>query len=166
MPLIVETSECLADSDTYVDLVEARAIAEKYGITLSDADLVLEQCLRKAYMYLLLFDRRMQGCKVQALQTGLFPRLNTSSASSGYLLGDVAIPSRVKLAQVYAAEEYCKGTDVRETNIYDGVSETDISGVIDIKFSSSAKTGTVVTITKALDCLRPYMTKSSGVIHG
>ncbi len=165
MSLTIETGLIVEGADSFISVADARVVATKFGMTLPADDTTLEVHLRNAYNYIQLYERKLSGSRVSALQTGPFPRMNCYDVY-GFMLDSETIPANAKHAQVAIAEEMGKGTDVRPTNEYSGIQSERLEGVVSTTYSSNAKYGAVVAITKAIDFLRPYIVASSAVIRG
>ena len=76
MALIVEDGTIVPSADSFLSLVDARLLAVNYGLTLPIDDTEAEIALRNGYLLLLTEERNLQGSRVSAEQTGIFPRKN------------------------------------------------------------------------------------------
>jgi len=105
--LIVETGSGVADSDSYLSLVDARALAEKYGITLPADDTEAEVLLRNGYLGLITIEPQLQGYRTHDIQTNIYPR--TGVYKNCVAVGADSIPNEVKLSQLYQADAIQSG---------------------------------------------------------
>ncbi len=76
MALIVETGAVIPDADSFTSLIDARALAVNYGLSLPTDDTEAEVVLRQGYLNLLQRERTLQGSRISAVQTGIYPRSN------------------------------------------------------------------------------------------
>jgi hypothetical protein len=161
MALVVETGQIIQGADSYVGLVDARALAEKYGKELPADDTAAEAALRNGAVYVGLQERAMCGSRVSAEQELAYPRQHVFVY--GFPIAAESIPSQLIKAQVLAAVEYGLGTDVRASS--DGrVSQTErVEGAVTVSYFNNGTTGATTTITAAMDALRPLL---CGSING
>jgi len=66
------------------------------------------------------------------------------------------------MAQMFAAVEYGKGTDVMPVDDGLSVQLKEVVGAVKKQFFDNGKTGKGIVITQALDALKPLMGASSG----
>lgn len=155
MPLIVETGTVVPDADSYVSLADARVLASKYGFSLPVEDAEAETALRNGALYVDLQEPLMCGRRVSPEQTMAFPR--TGIRLFGFDVPRTSIPSQVIRAQVIAAVEYGKGTDVRGTSDGRATSMERVEGAVTVQYFDNGANGSIVTITAAIDALRPLL---------
>lgn len=155
MALVVETGAGLANADSYISLADGRALAEKYGMTLPDDDIQAEAALRNGALYIDLQEPFMCGRRVSAVQALAFPR--TGISQYGFPVPSNTIPARVAQAQVIAAVEYGKGTDVRGSSDGRATSMERVEGAVTVQYFDNGANGSSTTITAAIDALRPLL---------
>ena len=153
--LIVENGSIVPDADSYVSLEDARALAAKFGMTLPADDTEAEAALRNGALYVDLQEPLMCGRRVSASQSLAFPR--TGISLLGYPVSRTTIPSQVVRAQVIAATEYGKGTNVRGTSDGRAVASERVEGAVAVSYFNTGDNGSTVTITAAVDALRPLL---------
>lgn len=107
MPLTIEDGTGIANADSYVTLVEARAYATKYGFTLPADDTELEQLLCKATIYLETRRHEYLGSKTTTIQALQFPRTGVKIDCQD--LDANTIPQVLKNAQIQLAVEQQAG---------------------------------------------------------
>lgn len=155
MPLIVEDGTIVAGADSYISLADARALADKYGWVLPVDDTEAEAALRNGAGYIGLQEPQMCGSRVSPLQELSFPRQGVTLY--GYPVATDYIPSQVIRAQVIAAVEYGKGTDVRASSDGRATSLERVEGAVTVQYFNNGATGATTVITAAIDALRPLL---------
>lgn len=155
MALVVETGAVVPGADSYISLVEARALAEKYGKALPVDDTEAEAALRNGAVYVGLQEAAMCGRRVSAEQALAYPRQGASLY--GFPVASNSIPSQVINAQVLAAVEYGAGTDVRASTDGRTTSMERVEGAVTVEYFNNGTTGATTTITAAMDALRPLL---------
>ncbi|HID7510335.1 TPA: DnaT-like ssDNA-binding protein [Enterobacter hormaechei] len=155
MALVVETGNIVPGADSYISLSDARALAAKYGYVLPADDTEAEAALRNGAMYVGLQEPALCGKRVSAAQSLSFPR--TGISLYGFQVANNVIPDQVKLAQLIAGVEYGNGADVR--GISDGRVTTmeRVEGAVTVQYANNGNTGATITITAAMDALRPLL---------
>lgn len=153
--LIVEDGSIVSGADSYISLTDARALAAKFGLTLPTDDTAAEAALRNGAAYVGLQEPAMCGTRVSAAQELSYPRQGVTLY--GYDVGITTIPSQVIRAQVMAAVEYGNGTDVRASSDGRAASMERVEGAVTVQYFNNGATGTTVTITAAIDALRPLL---------
>lgn len=158
MALIVEDGTGLANADSYVSLVNARLFATDYGISLPVDDTEAEIALRQGAQYVDLSEPRFTGERLSDDQALAWPRVD-SYKCNGIDIPSDEVPSEAWKAQVYAAQTYGLGTDVRSN--YDGkeISSEKVAS-IKVDYFETGTDGTIV-ITKSSDAMRLLLCKSS-----
>lgn len=155
MPLIVEDGSIVPGADSYVSLVDARALADKYGWVLPTDDTEAEAALRNGTIYVGLQEPFMCGSRVSSEQDLSFPRIGMNLY--GYDVANNVIPSQVIRAQVIAAVEYGIGTDVRASSDGRATSMERVEGAVTVQYFNNGATGATTVITAAIDALRPLL---------
>lgn len=159
MPLIVEDGTGKSNADSYVSLADARQIADNYGFSLPVDDTAAEAALRNGAMYIGLQEASMCGRRVFATQALAYPR--TGVSVYGFPLSKNIIPSQLVTAQVMAAVEYGKGTEVRGSTDGRAVASERVEGAVSVSYFNNGQTGANVVITAAMDALRPLLCGSN-----
>ncbi len=159
MPLIVEDGTGLSNADSYTSLANARVIALAYGYTLPVDDDAANVTLRNGALYVDLQESRFNGSRLVNAQALAFPRKDFTNAF-GAALTDGEMPVVLGHAQVAAAAEFAKGTDVRASDDGKSVASEAVSGAVSVSYFNTGG-GADVTITKALDALRTLLSASA-----
>ena len=160
MALILEDGTGKSNADSFTDLATARAIAANYGVTLPTIDTDAEVALRQGCQYLMLSESRFSGSRVSASQALPWPRVGASN-QYGFEYSETDIPVQLSYAQVFAAAEFAKGTDVRATDDGKAIASEAVSGAVSVSYFDNGKTGESVIITRAMDALKPLLTGSN-----
>ena len=155
MALIVETGAIVPDSDSYISLADARLMAEKFGWSLPVDDADAETALRNGASYIDLQEDSLCGARVSADQSVAYPRKGVTV--NGFPVAEDSIPKQVIKAQVAAAVEYGKGTDVRASSDGRITTMERVEGAVTVQYADNGMTGATVTITAAMDALRPLI---------
>lgn len=153
--LIVEDGSGKSDADSYVSLDDARAMASKFGWALPDDDTEAESALRNGASYIDLQEPFLCGSRVSAEQELSYPRMGVSV--NGFPVSSDSIPKQVIKAQIAAAVEYGKGTDVRASSDGRITTHEEVVGAVVVEYANNGATGATVTITAAMDALRPLI---------
>ena len=155
MALVVETGNIVPGADSYISLSDARALAAKYGYVLPADDTEAEAALRNGAMYVGLQEPAMCGRRVSASQSLSFPR--TGISLYGFPVANKVIPDQVKLAQLIAGVEYGNGADVRASSDGRITTMERVEGAVTVQYADNGNTGATITITAAMDALRPLL---------
>ena len=111
MPLIVQDPLApVSNANSYLSLVDARALAAQYALILPDDDTEAESALINATLYLNTYEDRVGGERSTDTQSTMYPRKN-SHVRCAEVHSDV-IPDDIKLAQVIAAEAFGRGDNL------------------------------------------------------
>lgn len=134
MTLVIENGSGLEDSNTYIGLEDARALALTRGISLSTSDEVLSAQLVNAADRIGTYEPRFSGRRVNGEQGLSYPREN--SYRFGASLPNDAIPKELKLAQITIANILEEGGDIWATS-YAGITRETV-GPITTEYADSA----------------------------
>ena len=155
MALTVEDGSIVTNADSFVSLADARTLATALGWSLPDDDTEAEAALRNGAQYISLQETSLCGSRVSADQELAYPRKNVRLY--GFDVASDAIPKLVIKAQIAAAVEYGKGTDVRASTDGRAITHEEVTGAVAVDYSDNGVTGATVTITAAMDALRPLI---------
>ena len=157
--LIVEDGTGLANADSYISLVDARAWALKYGYTLPLDDTEADVKLRKGASYVDLFEGSFSGQRLVDTQSLAWPRINAykCAGQDQICLPPDSVPLEIQYAQVIAASFYASGLDVRANDDGLAVNSKEVVGAVKVSYFDNGKTGKSTEITEATDMLNNYM---------
>lgn len=134
MPLIVEDGTAKEDANSYVDLTDARAIADSRGISLNADDDLLSQELVSSADRLNTYESRFSGSRVDVDQGLSYPR--SGSIRFGSTFPADKIPKELKLAQVMLAGILNAGGEIWSSE-YGGISREKI-GPLEVQYTDDA----------------------------
>lgn len=160
MALTIETGQIVPGADSYVSLTDARALAAKYGLELPADNNLAEIALRNGANYIGLQEQQLCGYRVSPLQSLSFPRNGLKAYN--FPISNITIPPQVILAQVIAAAEYGKGTQVRGSSDGRAVAMERVEGAVTVQYFDTGNNGSSFIITAALDALSPFLCGSAG----
>jgi len=166
MSLIVEDGTGVADADSYQAVVDARALAVLYGISLPVDDTDVEVSLRKSYLHLNTLESQLQGNRTHTIQTGIFPRSNVYVNCN--LLDSEEIPKDVLLAQLYASEAIESGATTNAIDTGEKLAGFDVKGVYSETYQDNSSIKLNATIQGVNNSLSGYMksaTSSSNQVY-
>ena len=153
MALIVEDGTVVADADSFSSLIDARALAVNYGLTLPTDDTEAEVILRQGYLNLLQRERTLQGSRISAVQTGIYPRSNVQN--NCFPVDSDAIPNEVKLAQIYASDAINSGAETNNINTGERLSGFNVQGVYSETYQDGSRQSTNPSIQGVYNQLYP-----------
>jgi hypothetical protein len=152
--LTIETGQGVENADSYLTEADAQALALTYGITLPAIAADAEIVLRQGYLNLNTHESQLQGCRVYAIQTGIFPRSNVYA--NGFLLASDAIPNDLLLAQLYAASAIASGVDVNAVDNGQNLKSIDVKDVYAEEYQDGARVKVNSRIQGVYNQLQPY----------
>ncbi len=153
MALIVETGAVIADADSFLSLVDARALAVNYGLTLPTDDTEAEVILRQGYLNLLQRERTLQGSRISEIQTGIYPRSNV--LNNCFPVDSDVIPNEVKLAQVYASDAINSGAETNSVDTGERLSGFTVVGAYSETYQDGSTQSTNPSIQGVYNSLYP-----------
>jgi hypothetical protein len=165
MPLIVEDGTGLANSDSYQTLANARVSAQLLGFALPAQDVEAEQALRNGARYVDGFEGSFSGTRLLSTQALSYPRENSYRCYGRNTIdvGSDSIPTDLITAQLMAAAEYGKGTDIMPVNDGLSIASSEVVGAVKESYFDNGKSGNEIQITIAIDALRSLLCVGSGL---
>jgi len=151
--LIIETGAGIADADSYLSVVDARLLAESYGLTLDADDTAAEIQLRKGYRGLLTYEASLQGSRSYDIQTGIYPRAGV--VSNCVVVDMDVIPLDVKLAQLNYSDAIANGYGTNTVDNGQDLSGFNVDGVYSETYQDGASVKTNATIQGVTNSLYP-----------
>ena len=164
MALVVEDGTGLANADSYQSLVDARANANALGLNLPAGEVDAEVALRNGARYADRYERRFSGSRLVDTQALAYPRKDSYRCfgNNSIVVASDAIPNEMIMAQVFAAVEYGKGTDVMPVNDGKSIASNEVVGAVKQSYFDNGKTGKSIVITKSVDALSPLLCVGGG----
>ncbi len=153
MALIIETGDIIPNADSFTTLIDARVLAANYGLTLPIDDTEAEVKLRQGYLNLLQRERTLQGSRVDAIQTGIYPRSNV--LNNCFLVDSDVIPKEVILAQLYATDAINSGAETNNVNTGERLSGFNVTGVYSETYQDGSGQSTNPSIQGVYNSLYP-----------
>lgn len=158
MSLIVETGLIVAGANSFISLVDARALASTLGLSLSVDDTAAEIELINGARYINSQEPSLQGVRVSIDQTMCEPREGAYKYS--FPIPNDVVPSEAICAQVEAAAAIAAGTDPFPVDNGKEVKLNEVVGAVKQEFFESNVTASSIEITAALNCLYPITSEA------
>ncbi len=163
MALIVEDGTGIANADSFVSLVDARAKAALLGIALPADNTQAEIELRKGASYVNNQDSSLSGERLNpVVQTMCYPREN--STKHGHAVANNVVPIDAVNAQISAAATISGGVNPYKINDGKEVKSVEAVGAVKKSYYQSTSNTTEsgeVKLTEALAYLKPLMSDSA-----
>lgn len=154
MSLIVEDGTVVESANTFLSLSDARSLADDYGLTISDSDPVASVQLRQAYLALANHEQQLQGSRVSANQTGIYPRSGVEK--NCFELASNVIPLEVKLAQIYQVDAINSGSyETNNTDSGDKLASFEVVGAYKESYQTDSNTRLNTTVQGVYNSLYP-----------
>lgn len=153
MALIIEDGSVILNADSFLSVIDARALAENYGIELPVDDTEAEVLLRQGYLALLPREYTLQGSRVSADQTGIYPRAGVYN--NCFAVASDAIPSEIKMAQLYASDGINSGASTNNVDTGEKLSGFNVDGVYSETYQNGSSSSTNATIQGVVNSLYP-----------
>ena len=164
MPLTVQIPTAPIDNaNSYLSLVDARALADQYAYDLPVDDTEAEKALIKAFRYIESFEPSMCGTRTTTTQNTSFPRSGLTIRCEPF--PDDAFPVELLIAQVVAADYQGKGTDLSGGTNDGRAIASEKADVLEVSYFDNGKTGTSVTIPEFDSTIEPLLCNASNGIN-
>lgn len=156
MALTIEDGSVVAGANSFISLVDARAMALDMGISLDADDTAAETQLRQSYYQLVRsYQNRLQGNIVSSDQTGIFPRYNVYA--NGYLVPSNSIPVDVQRAQLEYGNAINGGADFNKTADGQELKGFNVQGVYSEEYKDGSNARTTPSVPAVSQWLQPYL---------
>lgn len=165
MALVVEDGTGLPNADSYQALVDARASALNLGLALPADDTEAEVALRNGARYADRWEPQFSGSRLKDDQALAYPRSNAYRCYGRNTIdiSNDAIPQEIIDAQLFAAVEYGKGTNLMPVDDGLSVKLNEVSGAVKQEYFDNGKTGAEITITQAVDAMSSLLCVGGGL---
>jgi len=134
MTLIIEDGTNVANANSYISCVNARAYAISRGITLPATDPELEILLIKSMDYLESLREKYQGVKTYSTQCLQWPRYGVYI--DGNAASSILIPNLLIKAQAQLSMEVFAGIDLQPTSVGYGIKKEKVDAIETEYFNS------------------------------
>lgn len=156
MPLTVQIPTAPIDNaNSYLSLVEARALAEQYAYELPVNDVEAEKALIKGFRYVESFETSMCGTRTTTTQNTSQPRSGVDIRCQPF--PDDAFPQELLIAQVIAAQYQGSGTDISGGTDDGKAIASEQAGKVSISYFDNGKTGSEVSIPEFDSTIKPLL---------
>lgn len=143
------------NANSYLSLVDARALAEQYAYDLPTDDTEAEKALIKGFRYIESFEGSMCGSRTTETQNSAYPRVGVTIRCKPF--PDDAFPQELLVAQVIAAQHQGSGTDLSGgTNSGLSIASEKVD-VLEVSYFDNGKTGTEVSIPEFESTIKPLL---------
>lgn len=164
MPTItVEDGSNVAGANSYVSLVDARALLDDYGQNLDVDDTIAEQQLLTASRYVDAFRARFQGLKTTSTQSMQWPR--SPVIIDGSSIDNDTIPQDLIDAQVFAAYENAQGQTLQPSSTGQSVRLEEVTGAVKVEYFDTGSVEGSPALVRVQDSLQPLFKNSSGQLR-
>lgn len=159
MTIIVEDGSNVTGANSYVSLVDARAILIPLGQDLDLDDAIAEQQILNAARYIEAFRQSFKGWKRNGIQSMQWPRFGVSIDDSS--IGSDIIPQDLIDSQVFAAYEYAQGQTLQPSSPGQSVASEEVVGAVKVSYFDKGAIDGSPTLVRVNDSLNPLL-KSDG----
>lgn len=132
MTIIVEDGSNVSDANSYVNLIDARAILIPLGQNLDIDDAIAEQQILNATRYIEAFRKRYQGWKTNNNQAMQWPR--SGVVIDGISIDIDIIPQDLIDAQVFSAYEFSKNQILQPSSPGQSVKSEEIVDAVKVSY--------------------------------
>ena len=153
--ITVEDGSNVANANSFVTIVEARAYAVERGVTLSAPDDDVAVQIIKAKDYLESFANRYQGEMTNADQALQWPRTDVYLYGSETVFPSNAIPKELKAAQNATVVALAQGVDIMPNYSASDFVTREKVGPIETEYADPTKVGIVPTLSAVDSLLAP-----------
>lgn len=156
--IIQDSSNPVSNANSYQSLVDARALAAMYAITLPADDTEAETALINGWAYIDSFEGEMCGERSTDIQNTAYPRSGVYIRCNE--LPSDEFPSELLYSQLVAAEAFGSGT-----NLFGGANDgrsiaSEKVDVLEVSYFNNGKTGDKVTLPRFDNAIKPLLCTS------
>jgi hypothetical protein len=151
--LVVEDGSIVPLANSFISLVDARAMALTLGLTLPVDDDEASTNLINGGRYVNSQEPSLQGVRVSIDQLMCEPR--ASATKYGFDIPSDTVPSEAICAQVEAAAAITAGVNPYPVDDGKEVKLQEVTGAVKREYFESRSTASDIEITAALNCLYP-----------
>lgn len=151
--IIVEDGTVVPNANSFLSLIDARALAESMGILLPVDDDKANEAIVKGGVYVNNQEGSLQGVRVSADQTMCYPR--DGVVKYNFDVPNDSIPDEIKCSQVHAASQIGAGAKPYSNDTGKEVASQAVTGAVSRTFFESGKTNSNIRLTESINCLYP-----------
>jgi len=164
MTIIVEDGSNVPGANSYVNLVDARAILIPLGQDLDSIDAIAEQQILNAARYIEAFRERFQGWKTAVDQPMQWPRAGV--IIDGNSVDINIIPQDLIDGQVFAAYEYAQSQVLQPALSGQSVQSEEVKGAVRISYFDTGAIDGSPILVRVNDSLNPLFKSVDSIIRG
>jgi len=162
--IIVEDGSNVVDANSYVNLVDARAILTPLGQDLDEVDEIAEQQILNSARYIEAFRARYQGQKTTANQPMQWPRIGVV-IDDWHIDSDI-IPEDLIDAQVFSAYELSQGNALQASSSGQSVSSEEVVGAVKVSYFDTGAIDGSPILVRVNDSLNPLFKSDGSTMRG
>lgn len=164
MSIIVEDGSNVPNANSYVSLIDARAILNPLGQDLNANDVTAEQQLLNSMNYIEAFRAKYKGQRTERTQPLQWPRIGV--CIDDFVLDFDVIPQDLINAQVFAAYEFSTGVALQPTVTGQVVQSESVEKAIDTSYFNTGMVEGSFNFVRVLDSLNPLFETTGFMIRG
>jgi hypothetical protein len=159
MALIIEDGTVIAGANSFATVEEARAYTEARGVELPLDDAEVEHALVKAGDYLISYEQKLKGQRVQQAQTMVYPRFGVILYDTQF--PSTGIPQQLKDAQIELATYAADGVVLRPVGAGRETRREEV-GPIKLEYFEGGRSSIDPVFNAANDILKPLLSSAGG----
>lgn len=164
MTIIVEDGSNVSGANSYVSLIDARAILAPLGQNLAVSDITAEQQILNAANYIEAFRAMYKGIKTTSSQSLQWPRREVI-IDDDFIDSDV-IPQDLIDAQVFAAYEFSIGKTLQPTVTGQSVQSEEVVGAVKVSYFDVRAIEGSFNFIRVMDSLNPLFKDCGTMVRG
>lgn len=164
MSIIVEDGSNVPDANSYVSLIDARAILAPLGQNLAVSDITAEQQLLNSMSYVEAFRAMYKGIKTTSSQSLQWPRMGVVIDDDW--IDNNVIPQDLINAQVFAAYEFSTGKVLQPTITGQSVQSEEVVGAVKVSYFDVRALEGSFDFVRVMDSLNPLFNDCSTMLRG
>lgn len=164
MTIIVEDGSNVPGANSYVSLIDARAVLAPLGQNLAVSDITAEQQILNAANYIEAFRSMYKGIKTTSSQSLQWPRREVI-IDDDFIDSDV-IPQDLIDAQVFAAYEFSTGKSLQPTISGQSVQSEEVVGAVKVSYFDVRALEGSFNFIRVMDSLNPLFKDCGTMVIG
>ena len=164
MAIIVEDGSIVFGANSYVSLIDARAILTPLGQDLDLVDAIAEQQILNAGRYIEAFRASYKGWKTTNNQPLQWPRSGVE-IDNDWIASDV-IPQDLIDSQVFAAYEFSNGQPLQPSLSGQSIASEEVVGAVKVSYFDIGAIDGSSTLVRVDDSLNPLLKSDAFAMRG